>query len=247
MGLLDGKVAIVTGAAQGIGHAIAQTISDRGASVVLADTNADQLHAAAAGIRQGGSPVAYVGCDITSTEGPRACCGPISTSSARSPCWPTTRASTVMPACPRCPWPTSRPSSTSVSGELGWGRAPCHLRCRPGAVGRSSTCHPWPARLENPGTGELRRRQGRARGPHQSRRRELAGSDVRVNAIQPGLIRTAITMRMKPGIWAAKQAEVPLGRARTPEEAGVVALFLASALPGNVTCSVLEVSGDRGM
>jgi 3-oxoacyl-[acyl-carrier protein] reductase len=75
----------------------------------------------------------------------------------------------------------------------------------------------------------------------------LAGSDVRVNAIQHDLIRTAITMRMKPGIWAAKQAEVPLGRARTPEEAGVVALFLASALPGYVTGAVLEVSGGRGM
>ena len=40
----------------------------------------------------------------------------------------------------------------------------------------------------------------------------LARLGVRVNVIQPGLIRTAITEAMPPDIWAAKLAEVPMQR-----------------------------------
>ena len=44
---MDGKVAVVTGAAQGIGAAIAKRLADDGAKVVLLDMNAEKLEAAA--------------------------------------------------------------------------------------------------------------------------------------------------------------------------------------------------------
>ena len=49
MGKLDGRVAIVTGAAQGIGKAIADKLAEEGASVVVADVNAAGAEAAAPG------------------------------------------------------------------------------------------------------------------------------------------------------------------------------------------------------
>ena len=48
MGKLDGRVAIVTGAAQGIGKAIADKLADEGATVVVADKNGPRVRAAAA-------------------------------------------------------------------------------------------------------------------------------------------------------------------------------------------------------
>jgi 3-oxoacyl-[acyl-carrier protein] reductase len=68
---------------------------------------------------------------------------------------------------------------------------------------------------------------------------------VRVNAIQPGLIRTAMTAQMRPDIVEQRLAEIPMGRIGEPEDVARVALFLASELSGYMTGTVLEVTGGR--
>lgn len=75
--------------------------------------------------------------------------------------------------------------------------------------------------------------------------KELAHLGVRVNAIQPGLIRSAMTEAMPQRIWDQKVAEVPMGRAGEPSEVAKVALFLASDLSSYMTGTVIEVTGGR--
>ena len=77
--------------------------------------------------------------------------------------------------------------------------------------------------------------------------KELAHLGVRVNAIQPGLVRTAMTEALRPEIWQEKLAGVPMGRAAEPEEIANVVLFLASDLSSYMTGTVLEVTGGRHM
>jgi NAD(P)-dependent dehydrogenase (short-subunit alcohol dehydrogenase family) len=63
MGALDGKVAIITGAARGIGRAIAERFASEGASVVVSDIRADQGEATAAEIARKGKAT-FVACDV---------------------------------------------------------------------------------------------------------------------------------------------------------------------------------------
>jgi len=67
MGVLDGKVAIVTGSARGIGQATAQLLSEHGASVVINDLDADAAQQAAAQIA--GETVVHGG-DLTAVGAP---------------------------------------------------------------------------------------------------------------------------------------------------------------------------------
>jgi 3-oxoacyl-[acyl-carrier protein] reductase len=77
--------------------------------------------------------------------------------------------------------------------------------------------------------------------------KEVAHVGVRVNAIQPGLIRTAMTEAMRTDIWEQKLAEIPMGRAGEPLDVANAALFLASDLSSYLTGAVIEVTGGRYM
>jgi NAD(P)-dependent dehydrogenase (short-subunit alcohol dehydrogenase family) len=63
MGLLDGKVVLITGAASGIGRATALEAHDEGATLVLSDVNVEQGEAVASEL---GERASFVACDVTS-------------------------------------------------------------------------------------------------------------------------------------------------------------------------------------
>ena len=66
---LKGKVAIVSGAAQGIGRAIAMRLAEEGAKVAIADINDTVAAATAAEIRAAGGQALAVNLDVTSLDG----------------------------------------------------------------------------------------------------------------------------------------------------------------------------------
>ncbi len=69
MNRLEGKVAVVTGAGQGIGAAIARRYSQEGASVVIAEINADQGRATAEAIEgETGKPVRFIETDVADAK-----------------------------------------------------------------------------------------------------------------------------------------------------------------------------------
>jgi len=72
MGRFDGKVAIVTGAAQGIGEAYARALAREGASVVVADLNADLGEQVAKQIATDGGTAAFVPVDVSDPESTKA-------------------------------------------------------------------------------------------------------------------------------------------------------------------------------
>jgi NAD(P)-dependent dehydrogenase (short-subunit alcohol dehydrogenase family) len=72
MGEFEGKVALITGSASGIGHKTALRLASGGARVVLADMSADKLAQVKSEIEANGGAAKAVTCDVTRDEDVRA-------------------------------------------------------------------------------------------------------------------------------------------------------------------------------
>ena len=244
MALLAGRTAVVTGGAQGLGLAIAERFIAEGARVVLGDLNLEATQSAAEGL--GGADVARaVRCDVTSAADVDGLIAAaievfggldIMVNNAGITRDATLRKMTeeqfdeVIAVHLKGTWNGTRAAAavmraqgsgaiinmSSISGKVGLIGQTNYSAAKAGIVGLTKAAA-----------------------------KELAHLGVRVNAIQPGLIRSAMTEAMPQRIWDAKLAEVPMGRAGEPSEVASVALFLASGLSSYMTGTVLEVTGGR--
>ncbi|UXA19609.1 3-oxoacyl-ACP reductase FabG [Mycobacterium sp. SMC-4] len=242
--LLTGQTAVITGGAQGLGYAIAQRFVAEGARVVLGDVNMEATQAAAESL--GGDDVARaVCCDVTQSAEVDALIQAaldgfgaldVMVNNAGITRDATMRKMTeeqfdqVIAVHLKGTWNGLRAAGavmreqkrgsivnmSSISGKVGMVGQTNYSAAKAGIVGMTKAAS-----------------------------KELAYLGVRVNAIQPGLIRSAMTEAMPQRIWDSKVAEVPLGRAGEPEEVANVALFLASGLSSYMTGTVLEVTGGR--
>ena len=77
--------------------------------------------------------------------------------------------------------------------------------------------------------------------------RELASRNVRVNAVAPGYIETALTEVLPDGVRDALLGNTPLGRLGRPEDVAGAVRFLCSAEASFITGEVLLVDGGLGM
>ena len=68
MGRVEGKVALITGAASGLGAADAEILAREGATVVLTDIDEDAGEAAAASIRKAGGKATFMKHDVADEE-----------------------------------------------------------------------------------------------------------------------------------------------------------------------------------
>lgn len=77
--------------------------------------------------------------------------------------------------------------------------------------------------------------------------REVAGRNVRVNAIAPGYVETEMTKRLTAEQRETLISQIPMSRVGTPEEVANTALFLGSELSTYTTGQVLHTTGGLGM
>jgi 3-oxoacyl-[acyl-carrier protein] reductase len=242
--LLSGQTAVITGGAQGLGLAIAERFVAEGARVVLGDLNLEATQAAAEGL--GGSGVAAaMRCDVTRAPEVEALLAhaiehfgalDIMVNNAGITRDATMRKMTedqfdqVIAVHLKGTWNGTRLAAaimresqrgaivnmSSVSGKVGMIGQTNYSAAKAGIVGMTKAAA-----------------------------KELAHLGVRVNAIAPGLIRSAMTEARPQRIWDSKLAEIPMGRAGEPSEVASVALFLASDLSSYMTGTVMDVTGGR--
>ena len=244
MALLVGRTAVITGGARGLGYAVGERFIAEGARVVLGDVNAEATRAAAETL---GGPVfarPFV-CDVTSgAEVDSLVAAAVEAFGSldimvnnagitRDATWRTMteqQFDEVIAVHVKGSWNGTRAAAaimreqrsgaiinmSSISGKVGLIGQTNYSAAKAGIVGLTKAAA-----------------------------KELAHLGVRVNAIAPGLIRSAMTEAMPQRIWDAKLAEIPMGRAGEPAEVAAAALFLASDLSSYMTGTVLEVTGGR--
>ena len=242
--LVQGRTAIVTGAAQRIGLEIARVLHAGGASVVLADVDAAAATAAAASLGDG---ALGVGTDVTDESDVDALVATTIERFGRLDVMVNNAGITRDASLKKMTVDNFDAVITvHLRGTwLGVRAASAVMRERKtGSIVNTSTLS---GKSGNPGQTNYSAAKAGIVGRTKAAAKELAHHNVRVNAVQPGLIRTAMTEAMPPEVFAEREAAIPMKRAGEPREVANAVLFLASELSSYMTGGVLEVGGGRLM
>jgi len=246
MTLLEEKVAVVTGGARGLGLAMALTFRKEGAKVVIADLDADALSAAHVALG-GGSDVATVVADVTSAA---AVTRVVDTAVRRygSLDVMVNNAGITRDATMRRMTEDQFDQVVSVHLKGCWnGTRAAAVVMRDRKRGAIVNISSLSGKVGIVGQTNYSAAKAGIVGLSKAAAKEVAHDGVRVNVIQPGLIRSAMTESMPQRIWDQKLAEIPMGRAGEAAEVAAAALFLACDLSSYMTGCVLEVTGGRFM
>jgi 3-oxoacyl-[acyl-carrier protein] reductase len=245
VGLLDGQVALVTGAARGIGLAIAERFVGHGATVVLADLDGDAADTAATLL---GGTVHGAACDVADEAAVAALFDQVIARHDRLDVLVNNAGITRDAMLHRMALEDFRQVvDVHLQGTWLCSRAAVtHMRDRDGG-GAIVNLSSISGKIGNLGQTNYAAAKAGIVGMTKATAREGARFGIRANAIQPGLIRTAMTEAMPSEVFQEKVADIPLGRAGEPSEVADVALFLASPMSSYVTGAVIEVAGGRHM
>jgi 3-oxoacyl-[acyl-carrier protein] reductase len=247
MSILTGRIALVTGASQGIGRACALRLAREGAVVALAARNLDKLAEVAEEISQAGGTAHAFSLDVASEESIKECaktvaahCGGVNilvnnagitrdilSLRMKRKDWDdvlTTNltgaflmSQAVMSAMVKNRWGRII-NVTSVVGETGQAGQANYAASKAGLIGLTK-----------------------------SLARELASRSITVNAVAPGFIETAMTSVLTDEQKAANAQFIPLGRVGTDIEVAHAVAFLASEEAGYITGHTLDVNGGMYM
>ncbi|PDT74055.1 glucose 1-dehydrogenase [Bradyrhizobium sp. C9] len=243
--LLAGKRALVTGAAHGNGRAIALGLAAHGAEIVVADIDRAGAEQTAADIRQRGSAAWPFELDVTDAEA----CHTLAQNVARE-VGPiailVNNAGIIIRegiCSPRAQENWRRVLDVNLTGTFNVTHAflPA-LRETRGAIINLGSIASFLGVADTLGYAPSK---GGVKLLTQALARELAADGIRVNAIAPGVIQTAMTeaTRNDPVRLAGFLGRTPLGRVGQPEELVGPVVFLASELASYVNGVTLPVDG----
>jgi len=250
MGNLSGQVAVVTGAARGIGAATARRLANDGATVVVVDLDAEACQATLEGIREAGGNAMAVACDISKSDQVETAFAEVTETFGRIDILVNNAGiirdnllfrmsesdwDTVMDVHLKGSFLCSRAAQTWMVKQ-NYGRI----------VNLSSTSD-----LGKRGQANYSAAKAGLQGFTKTLAMELGPFNVNVNAVAPGFIETEMTKQTAGRLglevedFAAKVAEqVSLRRIGKPSDVAGVVSFLCSEDAGYVTGQVIYVSGS---
>src|SRR5580658_6556265 len=244
---LDGRIALVTGASQGIGRACALELARAGATVALAARNEAKLAEAVTEIESAGGKAAAFTLDIASEESIKAAAKAVLERFGKVEilvnCAGITRDGLMM-AMKRADWDDVL--STNLTGAYLLTQAVIRPMIK-NRWGRIINITSVVGRTGQAGQVNYAASKAGLIGLTRSLAREVASRGITVNAVAPGFIETPMTAVLSEEQTKAMLATVPLGRRGTPKDVAQAVKFLASDAASYITGHVLDVNGGMFM
>jgi 2-hydroxycyclohexanecarboxyl-CoA dehydrogenase len=246
--ILQGKVAIVTGAGQGVGQGIAAVLAREGARVVIADLNGERAKATADLIKSKGGEAMGCAVDV------------MNMAKVKSMVETTLKSYKGLhilvnnAVAPSVNVPFSQSKEEDWDQDLGVGLKG-YLICTRAVInhllqqnyGRIISISSSAGKIGSPNLAAYSAAKGGIIAFTKALARELAKTEVTVNSVAPGAVNTPMQDRLSDEFKAYMRSTIPLGRYAEPEEIGEAVAFLASDRAAYVTGQVWSVDGGRTM
>lgn len=247
---LEGRIAVVTGGAQGIGRASALRLAEDGAVVAVVDRLGDGARATAAAIEAAGGRAVGLAADCTAEADVTAAFAEVRRAFGRIDVLFNNVGQSAREAATE--FYLSRPETwrfvvgVSLMATLLCSRqvVPEMRERRSGKIVNMSSDT---ALLGDVGFADYAAAKSGVLGFTRALARELAPFQVNVNAVAPGAIRTVAHERLPQAVIDGVRKNVPMGYVAEPEDVAHAVAFLASDEARYVTGQTLVIDGGRYM
>jgi len=240
---LEDKVAIITGAARGIGFSIAEMLSEHGATSIIIDLNQEAVDAAVQQIDDMGNRAIGFTADVTNSDEIASIFKEIHKKFGKIDILINNAGITkdgLLMKMKESDWDAVM--NVNLKGTFICTQKVCRymLKSRSGVIINIASVV---GIMGNAGQANYAASKGGIIALTKSSAREFASRNIRVNAIAPGFIQTEMTDKLPKEVIDNYSAAIPLSRMGTVSDIANLCIFLASEEAGYITGQTIQVDG----
>jgi 3-oxoacyl-[acyl-carrier protein] reductase len=244
---LQGRVAIVTGAAQGIGRAIAETLAEAGADVVVADLDPTRSKDTVAAVEKAGRKALNLKVNVADANDTKAMAEQVIKEWGKIDILVNNAGITrdgLLLRMKEEDW--NLVLQVNLNGTFHCTKAVLQPMTKQ-RYGRIVNIASIVGAMGNVGQANYAASKAAVIGFTKTVAREYASRNVTVNAVAPGFIDTAMTQGLAAEVKEALQKQIPIARLGTPADIANAVRFLVSEDASYITGHVLHVNGGMLM